>query len=52
MLLGKLSQGELDRLTGRSLQAQTSWCGEITPALPEVTIQPRCVLIDGTYIGS
>lgn len=32
--------------------AQTSWCWNITPALPEITIQPRYVLIDGTYIGS
>lgn len=51
-LLGKLSQAETDGLTGRSFRDQTSWCWNITPRLPPVTIPPKYVMIDGTYIGS
>ncbi|WP_449405306.1 transposase-like zinc-binding domain-containing protein [Leucobacter celer] len=51
-LLGKHSQAETDGLTGRSLRDQTGWCWNITPRLPTVTIPPKYVLIDGTYIGS
>lgn len=50
-LLGKHSQAETDGLTGRSFRAQTAWCWNITPQLPTVTLPPKYVMIDGTYIG-
>ena len=50
-LLGKLSQAETDCLTGRSFRHQTAWCWRVTPRLPAVTIPPKYVMIDGTYIG-
>lgn len=51
-LLGKHSQAETDGLTGRSFRDRTAWCWNIFPSLPTVTIPPKYVMIDGTYIGS
>lgn len=50
-LLGKSSQAEIDGLTGRSFRDQTAWCWRIRPTLPAVTIPPRVVIIDGTYLA-
>ena len=52
-LLGKQSQPEITRTqTGRSFRRNIAWCWNITPELPKVTIPPKYVIIDGTYIGS
>src|SRR5690606_20862194 len=52
-LLGKQSQPEITRTqTGRSFRRNIAWCWNITPKLPKVTIPPKYVIIDGTYIGS
>ena len=52
-LLGKQSQPEITRTqTGRSFRRNIAWCWNITPDLPKVTIPPKYVIIDGTYIGS
>lgn len=50
-LLGKHSQAETDGLTGRSFRDQTAWCWRIRPALPEVTVPSRVVIVDGTYLA-
>ena len=50
-LLGKHSQAETDGLTGRSFRDQTAWCWRIRPTLPPVTLPPRTVIIDGTYLA-
>lgn len=50
-LLGKHSQAEItDTRTGRSFRRDTAWCWRIRPTLPTVTLPPRVVIIDGTYI--
>ena len=52
-LLGKLSQPEITGTqTGRSFRRHTAWCWRVSPRLPAVTIPPKYVMIDGTYIGS
>lgn len=50
-LLGKRSQAETDGLTGRSFRDQIAWCWRIRPTLPPVTIPPRIVIVDGTYLA-
>ena len=51
-LLGKLSQQELpSHASDRTFRRETSWCWNITPTLPAVTMPPRCVIVDGTYFG-
>ena len=51
-LLGKNSQtqaaGNHHRAT---FHRRTAWCWNITPRLPSITIPPKYVMIDGTYIG-
>lgn len=49
-LLGKRSQAETDGLTGRSFREQIAWCWRIQPTLPTVTLPPRVVIINGTYL--
>ncbi|QIM15521.1 IS1249 family transposase [Leucobacter insecticola] len=52
-LLGKHSQPEITGTqTGRSFRRKAAWCWRITPRLPTVTLPPKYVIIDGTYIGS
>ncbi|MGO1539781.1 MAG: IS1249 family transposase [Leucobacter sp.] len=51
-LLGKNSQTQAAGNTSRStFHRHTAWCWNITPKLPPVTIPPKYVMIDGTYIG-
>lgn len=52
-LLGKQSQTEAARHQHRStFHRHIAWCWNIAPRLPEVTIPPKYVMIDGTYLGS
>lgn len=50
-LLGRHSQAETDGLTGRSFRNQTAWCWNLRPQLPKVTMPPRTVIVDGTYLA-
>lgn len=52
-LLGKDSQPEISGTeTGRSFRRQIAWCWHVSPRLPTVTVPPKYVMIDGTYLGS
>lgn len=52
-LLGKLSQTEAAGQQHRStFHRRIAWCWNVTPLLPAVTIPPKYVMIDGTYLGS
>ena len=52
-LLGKNSQTQSAGKQHRStFSRHTAWCWRVSPELPKVTIPPKYVIIDGTYIGS
>jgi hypothetical protein len=50
-LIGKHSQAETDRASGREFRRATAWCWDVVPRLGPVTTTHKQVLVDGIWIG-